>query len=76
MTKRALSCASEAGLRRCSLAAHSAAVVLPDGYRHEGLDDSKKLSERRREELYEELTNDVLVYWSVAFVVNPCSVVL
>ena len=45
----------------------AAAVVLPEGYENNALDDSKKLSEARREELYEELTGDVLVYWSVAY---------
>ena len=29
----------------------AAAVLLPDGYRNEALDDSKKLTERQREAL-------------------------
>ena len=33
----------------------AAAVVLPDGMVIEGLNDSKKLSEKKREELYEEI---------------------
>ncbi len=36
----------------------AAAVVLPPGWRLEGLDDSKKLTPRRRERLYEALLGD------------------
>lgn len=45
----------------------AAAVVLPAGYECEFLDDSKKLTERRREKLYEELTGDPAVRWSLAY---------
>jgi len=41
-----------------------AAVVLPEGYVLDGLNDSKKLSVRRREILYERVTGDPLVRWT------------
>jgi ribonuclease HII len=44
----------------------AAAVVLPEGYQHAVLNDSKKLSERQRETLYEELAADPAVRWQVA----------
>lgn len=40
-----------------------AAVVLPDDFIHPWLNDSKKLVERRREELYTELTADPRIRW-------------
>jgi ribonuclease HII len=40
-----------------------AAVVLPEKFRHKVLTDSKLLAEKRREELYEELTNHKKVRW-------------
>ena len=45
----------------------AAAVILPGGYASELLDDSKKLTERRREKLYAELTEDDTVRWSLAY---------
>ena len=45
-----------------------AAVVLPDGFEHEVLNDSKKLTEIRRERLYEELTGDERVRWCCVLV--------
>jgi len=44
----------------------SAAVILPKGYRCPGLDDSKKLTASKREELFKVLTENPLVLWSVA----------
>ena len=44
----------------------AAAVILPPGFNTGGLDDSKKLSERRREDLYERLVSDSAVAWAVA----------
>lgn len=44
----------------------AAAVILPDGVNIEGLNDSKKLSEKKREELYAVITEKALAY-SVAF---------
>lgn len=46
----------------------AAAVVLPGGALPDGLDDSKKLGERRREALYEILTSTVGVSWAVGVV--------
>ena len=45
----------------------AAAVILPDGYESAFLDDSKKLTERRREILFEELISDASVCWSQAY---------
>ncbi|MFC5457366.1 ribonuclease HII [Prosthecobacter fluviatilis] len=40
-----------------------AAVVLPDDFTHAVLNDSKQLSEARRERLYEEITADARIRW-------------
>lgn len=45
----------------------AAAVILPCGYEHALLDDSKKLTARRRDLIYEELTSDPSICWGVAF---------
>ena len=44
----------------------AAAVILPDGVEIAGLNDSKKLSEKKREELYGVITEKAVAY-SVAF---------
>lgn len=44
----------------------AAAVVLPAGLQIEGLNDSKKLSEKKREELYDIIVKEAVSY-SVAF---------
>ncbi len=44
----------------------AAAAILPRGFSCPGLDDSKKISATKREELYERLTGDPAVIWSVA----------
>ena len=44
----------------------AAAVILPLGFSCPGLDDSKKLSARKREDLYARLTGDRRIAWSVA----------
>jgi len=44
----------------------AAAVVLPDGFHHARLDDSKRLSARLRADLYTELTSDPRIHWAVA----------
>lgn len=45
----------------------AAAVILPGGIVIDGLNDSKKISERKREKLFEMITENALA-WSVAFV--------
>jgi ribonuclease HII len=40
-----------------------AAVILPKGYHHGVLNDSKKLSPRKREAIYEEITNHPDIIW-------------
>lgn len=42
------------------------AVIVPADFEHRILDDSKKLTERRREELYAEITTDPRISWSTA----------
>ncbi len=46
----------------------AAAVVLPEGFELAGLNDSKKLSARRREQMFTTLTTRVDVVWAVAVV--------
>lgn len=41
---------------------YAACVVLPADFNYTGIDDSKKLSEKKREELYEIITNNALAY--------------
>lgn len=45
---------------------YAAAVILPDGYEHPGLNDSKQLSEKRREQLRADIEADA-VAWAIAF---------
>lgn len=45
----------------------AAAVILPSDFSHELLDDSKKLTEQRREKLYDELTARQDIFWSLAY---------
>ena len=45
----------------------AAAVVLPEGYSLEWLDDSKKLTAARREKVFEALMEDPEVEWSLAY---------
>lgn len=45
----------------------AAAVILPLGYQNEGLDDSKKLTEKRRELLYDELLADGSICWAHSY---------
>ena len=44
----------------------AAAVILPHGFTCPGLDDSKKISAKRREILFEKITTDPDVIWAVA----------
>ena len=47
----------------------AAAVILPDGYSHPLINDSKKLSEKRRFELADDIRHDA-VAWAVGVVSN------
>ena len=47
----------------------AACVILPKGCVIEGVNDSKKLSEKKREELYEEITQKA-VAWSIGIMDN------
>lgn len=40
-----------------------AAVILPQDFRHDRLNDSKKLTEKQRETIYEEITTDPGITW-------------
>lgn len=42
------------------------AVILPENYSHPVLNDSKKLSEKKRDEVYDDIIRDA-VAWSVGF---------
>ena len=46
----------------------AAAVVLPEKFRHKKLNDSKQLSPERRDEIYDELSSNCEITWSVGVV--------
>lgn len=46
----------------------AAAVILPKGFRHGVLNDSKKLTERRRDSLFAEITTHGEIRWALAIV--------
>ncbi len=52
----------EAGRGPLAGRVYAAAVILPDGVIIEGLDDSKKLSEKKREMLFSEITEKAVAY--------------
>lgn len=52
----------EAGRGPLAGSVYAAAVVFPEGVRIDGLNDSKKLSKKRREALYEEITEKAAAY--------------
>lgn len=45
----------------------AAAVILPSEFAHDLLDDSKKLTEKRRETLYDELTSCSEIIWGHSY---------
>jgi ribonuclease HII len=57
----------EAGRGCLAGSVYAAAVILPDGYQNELLNDSKQLTERRRYELREIIEHDA-VAWAVGIV--------
>lgn len=46
----------------------AAAAILPENFRHRTLNDSKQLSARHRDAIYDELTSRTDVEWAVAIV--------
>ena len=52
----------EAGRGPLAGPVYAAAVILPEGTVIKGINDSKKLSEKRREELFEEITQKAIAY--------------
>ena len=52
----------EAGRGPLAGPVYAAAVILPQGLEIEGLKDSKKLSEKKREALFEEITKKAISY--------------
>lgn len=52
----------EAGRGPLAGPVYAAAVILPEGCIIKGINDSKKLSEKRREELYNEITEKAVSY--------------
>lgn len=52
----------EAGRGPLAGAVYAAAVILPDGYIPEGLNDSKKLSEKKREKLFDEICTNAVSF--------------
>lgn len=46
----------------------AAAVILPDDFEHSWLNDSKKLSAKKRDLLYDEITGSDSIIWASAFV--------
>jgi ribonuclease HII len=44
----------------------AAAVILPDGFRHDSLTDSKQLTAKQRDALYAELISKTGIRWAVA----------
>lgn len=57
----------EAGRGPLAGPVYAAAVILPDGCEIDGLNDSKKLTEKKREKLYDEIIEKA-VAWSVSAV--------
>lgn len=45
----------------------AAAVILPDNYSHPLLDDSKKLSEKKRELIYKDIMSDSAIQWGHSY---------
>ena len=56
----------EAGAGPLAVRVYAAAVILPQGWDHPYLNDSKRVTPRRRDLLYEAITQEALA-WSVAW---------
>ncbi len=64
---RAVCGSDEAGAGPLAGRVYAAAVILPDGLELPWLNDSKKVTKKRREALYDQIINQALA-WSVAWV--------
>ena len=49
----------------------AAAVILPAGYSHALLDDSKKLSEKKRDLIYDDIMADDSILWGHSYAESP-----
>ncbi len=59
---KAIAGVDEAGRGPLAGPVYAAAVILPEDARLDGINDSKKLSEKKREELYEKITEIAISY--------------
>ena len=59
---RAVAGVDEAGRGPLAGPVYAAAVILPEDIRLDGINDSKKLSPKKREELFEEITKKAVAY--------------
>ena len=59
---KAVAGVDEAGRGPLAGPVYAAAVILPEGARLDGINDSKKLSEKKREELFEKITEIAVAY--------------
>jgi ribonuclease HII len=64
--KTAIAGIDEAGRGPLAGPVSAAVVILPERFRCKGLDDSKKIPAKRREELYLTITSHPKVIWAVA----------
>ena len=65
-TARVIAGIDEAGRGPLAGPVVAAAVILPDGFKHRHLHDSKKLTPTRRQEIYRELTTSLDIVWACA----------
>lgn len=65
---RVIAGVDEAGRGPLAGPVSAAAVILPDDFECPGLDDSKRLTEKKREALFEVLLEDPSIRWGHAFV--------
>ena len=67
-TARLIAGVDEAGRGPLAGPVVAAAVILPEGFAHSQLDDSKKLTPKRRDSIYRELTANEAVIWAYAVI--------
>lgn len=69
MNGRVIAGVDEVGIGPLAGEVVAAAVILPDDHQIEGITDSKKLSEKKRERLYDEITQT-----AIAWALGTCTV--